>query len=530
MLRLIVNKAKHHYNLALEHAERGRYYEAITELQNALDLDRTQKNARVVLGTIYARQNKFDKAIEEWNRALALDGTMEKAHDYILKAQKVSEALPVIRWIKIFALALVVCIVIIISLILGGQKQRKDLPLLQTAWKAYNDNNYRAALQRLDELVRTTPDDSIRLASLVLRNVIHGAIRRSVTTLEDRLVEGKLWEVLQEGKKLESITPDAETAAVLHHAEDEARLRLIKNSLLAVKQYLETGKGFEETYAEARRVAETFKNDAEAANLPESIGEMEKRYIALQVTEIEKQYEPSGDARAARAAAQALLERFSGSKSGEVISEFLRRLEDKMLAEYLKNAEAALQSGDFPRAYAALSEAQHLDTNDQETSHRVALFSERLREAEIKTFLENLKELNRQKRYVEALAIADQGTTAPLGAEQRAIRESEVAHARRGYAITLYDWMEARDPAYEEARISKAEAEKTAELYQFVLDNLPSSRLKWARQNVLFYAGVALLKLGKYEEGKARFETLQQDYPKSSYLKFVPKLLERFRK
>lgn len=39
MLRLIINKAKHHYNLALEHAERGRYYEAITELNNSIELD-----------------------------------------------------------------------------------------------------------------------------------------------------------------------------------------------------------------------------------------------------------------------------------------------------------------------------------------------------------------------------------------------------------------------------------------------------------------------------------------------------------
>ncbi|MCX7765787.1 MAG: tetratricopeptide repeat protein, partial [Candidatus Sumerlaeia bacterium] len=60
MLRLIVNKAKHHYNIALEHAERGRYVQAITELQNALDLDRHNIDALVVLGTVYARMGQLD--------------------------------------------------------------------------------------------------------------------------------------------------------------------------------------------------------------------------------------------------------------------------------------------------------------------------------------------------------------------------------------------------------------------------------------------------------------------------------------
>ena len=59
MLRLIVNKAKHHYNLAVEHAERNRYHEAAAELRNSLDLDKNNVGTHVLLGTIYAKQKKI---------------------------------------------------------------------------------------------------------------------------------------------------------------------------------------------------------------------------------------------------------------------------------------------------------------------------------------------------------------------------------------------------------------------------------------------------------------------------------------
>src|SRR6476661_8050077 len=73
MLRLLVNKARHHYNDALEHAERNRNTEAIDELRNALDLDRRFTNAHVVLGTLYAKEGKYEEAKQCWSNALELN-------------------------------------------------------------------------------------------------------------------------------------------------------------------------------------------------------------------------------------------------------------------------------------------------------------------------------------------------------------------------------------------------------------------------------------------------------------------------
>src|SRR5512133_3215649 len=77
-LRAVVNKAKSHFNLGLEYAERGRNEEAIAELHHALDLDASHINSHVVLGTLYAKLGELAKADEHWKRALALDPRLEK--------------------------------------------------------------------------------------------------------------------------------------------------------------------------------------------------------------------------------------------------------------------------------------------------------------------------------------------------------------------------------------------------------------------------------------------------------------------
>ena len=88
MLRVIVNKARHHYNVALEHAERGRIHEAVNEMRNCIDLDHQFAPAHVVLGTLYAKRGEFDKARECWNTALALNPDMAKSRDYLQRAEE----------------------------------------------------------------------------------------------------------------------------------------------------------------------------------------------------------------------------------------------------------------------------------------------------------------------------------------------------------------------------------------------------------------------------------------------------------
>ena len=77
-LRLVLNRAKNHYNLGLEHAERDRIDAAISEFKHALELDSSFSRAWAVLGTMYAKKEMYSEAKEAWQSALALDPSLQK--------------------------------------------------------------------------------------------------------------------------------------------------------------------------------------------------------------------------------------------------------------------------------------------------------------------------------------------------------------------------------------------------------------------------------------------------------------------
>ncbi len=87
LLRSIILRAKEHFNRGLEHAERGRLEEAIVELKVATSLYHDFPEAYNVMGTLYAKQEKFELAIEQWQNSLDLDPVKRKAADYMIKAK-----------------------------------------------------------------------------------------------------------------------------------------------------------------------------------------------------------------------------------------------------------------------------------------------------------------------------------------------------------------------------------------------------------------------------------------------------------
>jgi tetratricopeptide (TPR) repeat protein len=96
LLRSVILRAKEHFNRGLEHAERGRLDEAIIELKVATSLYHDFPEAYNVLGTLYAKQEDYDSAIEQWQTSLDLDPVRKKAADYLIKAKRTVEE-PVLR-------------------------------------------------------------------------------------------------------------------------------------------------------------------------------------------------------------------------------------------------------------------------------------------------------------------------------------------------------------------------------------------------------------------------------------------------
>jgi len=119
-LRSVVLRSRHLYNDALEHTERGRNEEAISQLRTAVELDASFVNAWVVMGTIYAKMNRFEDAKTAWRKALALDSRFEKCHDYLAKVEQVSGMLPAVRNLRKLAGALGLgCVLLAILLIVA---------------------------------------------------------------------------------------------------------------------------------------------------------------------------------------------------------------------------------------------------------------------------------------------------------------------------------------------------------------------------------------------------------------------------
>ena len=153
ILRLIVNKAKHHFNLALEHAEKGRNYEAINELKNTLDLNRQHTKSWIVLGTLYAKLGDFEKARESWSEALALSPDYQKVLDYTGKSFSAQKSLPILRRLQWITVLLLLIILAFIAFSLPSFLHKSKYNELEQARKNYNSNNYKNALSTLEKLL-----------------------------------------------------------------------------------------------------------------------------------------------------------------------------------------------------------------------------------------------------------------------------------------------------------------------------------------------------------------------------------------
>ncbi len=205
MLRVIVNKAKHHYNQALEYAERDRTDDAIHELQNTLDLDGSMIDAHVVLGTLYAKQNEFGKARDEWNAALALDHRLQEAHDYLNKAEHAVVVFPIVRRLKTINLGMLVLVGLIVAL-WGGRPsstyaRRAVRAMHQTLERnGQGDLNIDASL-RHSVRKATIPSQPpiVRVAAASLARAIESAATRPADRCPRRPGRGRTARVLAPG-------------------------------------------------------------------------------------------------------------------------------------------------------------------------------------------------------------------------------------------------------------------------------------------------------------------------------------------
>lgn len=215
-LRMVVNKARQHYNDALEHAERNHSENAIEELKQALALDNTLVNAHVVLGTLYARDGRFQEARDCWTRALELQPELARAHDYLGRVESVQAVLPTLsiyRWAAMFLF--LVSLALAVGIIYLSRPERGEVALA-SANASLTAGEYGKAVEQIEQAtILAKPGSAIHSAATTLNHALQFDLQERIRVIEDLARLNRYPEALQKMKELEAVRPDGETSAAL---------------------------------------------------------------------------------------------------------------------------------------------------------------------------------------------------------------------------------------------------------------------------------------------------------------------------
>ncbi len=533
MLRLIVNKAKHHYNLALEHAERDRVDEAITELKNALDLDASLVNARVVLGTLYARKEQFEDARQAWEQALDSDYRFRKAHDYLHKAGQAEYVFPGMKRLQkvnlwLLATSATLALVLVILIIILALPDRERPQLVRALGIARNDPLVSAAT--VEELAALSADEDTPPAIVdYARNMrvhIERAWEEDLAIARSALEHDAPLVTLEALNNLLSKDPNqtARTAAEELYAEAGAR---VADELRRASEAFRTNQLPYDTFlGRAERVLELLPAGAAADQITSLT-------LEIKQTHLERMLE---QARAAVAdgtlnEAIALVQEWRRNYPEHVapLEEVLDQRMVTRTAMVEVQIEGLIESGQFDEASRVLADLGSLykhagrpapeevlaGLRDAIGQARMAAARSAAEQAFAEQRWEDFLELTRRPTDLAA----DEAGLAALG-EQRARALQEVARER-------WRWFDERKLAFQSLSITTEEAAQAIQWYGPVMEALPPD-LTWARGPLTFYTAAARLKLGDPQEARKLLARVHSDFDDSYVVDLVNQFQETF--
>lgn len=358
MLRVIVNKARHHYNMALEHAERGRIDQAISELQNCIDLDRSFTPAHVVLGTLLARKGEFESAREAWQNALALQPELEKAHGYIGRADQVEKSLPLLRAFQIVLAVALATIVVLVGMFIYLERPDPVYEGIRRAEDAYVEKQYGKTMSILNEILRAKEGNKSTLANAaLLKAALESEMRQQIDFIQQLKFSEDYPEALKLISDLRENNPDDATSAAASVILKDIQFFYKQQIEEKYQQYLNQTI----TYAEAIETLEEFLN-----NTPDLPGREEfQGYIArVRAAEAERQLNDAQDRFMADHDVQTAiseLQRVSAEFPGSAILPEKRiQIIDAVLSWMFDHFQELIDSNNFAAARGHLAEISSL--------------------------------------------------------------------------------------------------------------------------------------------------------------------------
>ncbi len=525
-IRMVVNKARQHYNDALEHAERGRVDEAIEELKNSIDLDFSLVSAHVVLGTLHARVGNFPKARESWQNALNLNPDLARAHDYLERVETVQAAMPTLATYRRIALALlVIAVALAAGLIYVTLPDRGAAPLRQ-ANALLADNQFGEALNQLEQAkISANPKGPVRVAANALDHTLRLELQQEVRAIQDLKYRQMYPETLAAIAELKAVHPDPETSAAL--AVIQGDVRYYYHNLIS-QLYAAYEKGdldFPTLRDEITRFISLYPNSPERDEIGGYLERAENMEVQAEMDELRRRFAQDNNVETAVEDLRDLAPRFGempGFKSERSI--FIEEI-----LSYLFNLFTTyLDQEDFLKASALLAGIEHVTTEfkdvvEVDISGAVDLAWSVLRDARRQYQLEQIEKFITEND----LPAAEQGMWSIL-------QEPDISPAEMGVIRSYWKRIQGReqlkdfykshapDSQYFNLGINDEEASRTLRLFNDVEGmQLPRSQ----RVYLLGLATASALRLGEEDMATSFAETLRDLDRKSTVTRAVDTMI-----
>lgn len=520
MLRTVVNRVKHHFNAALEHAERDRSDEAIAELKHALELDASFVDGWVVLGTVYARKEMFEEAKEAWNRALALDHRFEKSHQYLIKAESASRALPTVKRIRAYAV-----VVTIAALALGAgfvYRLRPDgaSDKIQQALDLEEEGRLADAGELLEsasgDLI--APSRSRRLATYIKTKMDENLAREVVAT--SALGEGADFaSALASVARLEALNPPPETATEL----TAIRTRVLDRIVVAAGRRLEEFRNgaidyesLEETLLESKTLIGQSAAGSKIEKMLSEARDLSTQAVLAQARASIFEAESHVDAN--RRTEE--LARRHPSLAGELDAVLAARLESD--ARKLQNQmQVRIAEGALLRASETLQQtvALYKELGREAPPDLIGEMRSALGRAQSRVVYAEIEEAYEVNDYDKVKTLTDTLNRSDWSETQFAVLSAWRDDALADFSRSFWSWCNELDQRFEDLRINEDEARYMIENYEIALEHLPNAT-GYQRALILFRASAGYFKRGDIQKAGALIDRLEDEHGRSQILRY----------
>jgi len=524
-VRLVVNKARQHYNDALEHAERGRTAESIEELKNAIDLDWSLVNAHVVLGTLYAREERFAEARECWRNALALQPELERAHDYLERVDSVEVALPTLRMYRWIASGMfLVAVVLAAAWIYATRPEGGAVPLREAA-QLISQKKYGEASEKLI-LARTAaePGRTVATAAAALEQSIRLDMQQQLRLIQDLKYRQMYPEALEAIIEMESESPDPKTQAVLASIRED--ITYYYHNLIAqlYNTYAAGDLDFETLREEIDRFIKLYPALPQSDEIRAYLDRAERMEVQAEMDELRRKFAMDNNVETAVAGLRELAQRMGDMPS---FQQQRRAFVEELLSSLFNLFTGYLEQEDFARASRLLRDIERVthefrDVVEVDISGAVDLAWSVLKDArrqyvlnQIEKFINSNQMDAAEEGIWQILQVGDLSA-----AEKGALRTYWRRINREARRQKLYSRI--NDERFFSLKMPDRQATETLEL----LDDYQNAKMKKAeRVYLLGLSAAAALKLGIHDKATSLSLQLNRMDENSTVTKAVNRLM-----